>query len=208
MSLAYKMSAISLIFWFVIIGHRLILYATRNGSCSPLAGFYNVFDNYLEVVITGFCPPIVTSVLAYLLIKSVRSVINRKIVPENRLTQPTFIPRTSLQQMDAQLTMMLILQSMITIITYGPYAIELIYTNATQDLPKSALRKAQEKVFVELMHIVSYVFFASSFYISILSNVGFRRQIKRFFIKRPENEQTTMTQLGIRPVATIVDRTK
>ena len=207
MPLAYKMSAGSFIFWLILVGHRLILYSAQNGSCSSLAGFYNVFDNYLEVVFVGFCPPILTSILAYLLIKSVRSVMHRKVAPENHSAQPTFIPRTILQQMEAKLTMMLILQSVITIITYVPYAIELIYTNATQYLPKSALRKAQEKVFVELMHVVSYAFFASSFYVSIMSNVGFRRQIKNIFIKRQEIEVTTTTQMGTRPVAMLDGRT-
>ena len=202
------MSALSLVFWFVLIGHRLILYSTQNGSCSSLAGFYNVFDNYLEVVFTGFCPPIATSILAYLLIKSVRSVVHRRINPGNPSVPTTIVPRTSLQQMDAQLTMMLILQSIITIITYGPYAIELIYTNATQYVPKSALQKAQEKLFVELIHIVSYIFFASSFYVSMMSNVGFRRQMKKFFVKQQGNDLTTTTHIGMRPVATLAIQTK
>ena len=206
--LAYKLSFGCLIFWFLIFGHRLVLYTARNGSCSPLAGFYSNFDNYLEVVLVGMCPPIVTSVLAYLLIKSVRSVIHRQVNPANHLPQATLVPRTILQQMDAQLTLMLILQSIITMITYLPYAAELIYTNSTQYWPKSALRKAQDKVFVELIHILSYVFFASGFYVSMISNSGFRRQIKRILKRQRENESTLISPTGKRTGAALTDHTK
>jgi hypothetical protein len=66
--------------------------------------------------------------------------------------------------MDSKLTLMLILQSIITMITYFPYAGELIYINITQNWPKSSLRNPQEKVFIEWTHLLSYIFFASSFF--------------------------------------------
>lgn len=184
-----------LLFWFLIIGHRLILYSTKNGTCSALAGFYAGFDNYLEVVVTAMFPPIVTSVLAWRLIRSVRDVIYRQITPANSQVVGR---RTVLQQMDSQLTLMLILQSMLTIITYAPYAAELIYTNVTRNWYKSSLQIAQEKVFVEFIHLVSYVFFASSFYVSMVSNSGFRRQFKNFFRGRKGRDTTDATQTTAR----------
>lgn len=201
-SLAYKLTIASLIFWFLIIGHRLVLYSTADGSCSPLAGFYADFDNYLEVVFTGMCPPILTSVLAYLLIKSVRSVFHRHAVPDNRLPETTVVHRTVLQQIDAQLTMMLILQSIISTITYIPYAFELIYENVTEYWTKSALRNAQEKVFIELTHLMSYVFFATGFYVSMISSSGFRRQMIRFLKRQKKIAPTFITQTAHRTNAT------
>ena len=182
-SLADKLSVASLIFWFLIIGHRLVLYSANNEKCAALSGLYADFDNYLEVVLDAMCSPIIIAVLAYLLIRSVRDVIHRRVVPANHVPQTTVVHRGVLQQMDAQLTLMLILQSIITVITYVPYAGELIYSSVTQYWPKSSLQKAQEKVFVELIHLMSYVFFVSSFYVSIISNRGFHRKIKRFFFR-------------------------
>ena len=124
------------------------------------------------------------SVLAYLLIRSVRDVIQGQITPGNR---------TVLQEMDSQLTLTLILQSIITIITYVPVADELIYTNVSQNWVKSSLQNAQEKVFVKFIHLVSYVVFASSFYVSMISNSGFRRQIKHFFRDRKAKNSTDTT---------------
>jgi hypothetical protein len=159
-----------------------------------LEAFYSYFDNYSEVVFAAICPPIVMSVLAYLLIRSVREGCSSTNCPGNNTTPTTIVRRTVLQQMDSQLTLMLILQSIITIITYVPYAAELIYANVTENWPKSPLRNAQEKFFVELTHLVSYVFFASSFYISMILNSGFRRQIRIFFCRKKEPNPTAITQ--------------
>ncbi|CAF2958125.1 unnamed protein product [Rotaria sp. Silwood2] len=188
--LAYKMSIACVLFWLSFIGHRLILYSASNGKCGPLSGFYSYFDNYTEVVITAICTPIVMVVLAYLLIHSVRDVIQRRIVPDNNGPPVSIAHRSVLQQIDSRLTLMLILQSIIAIITYTPYAIELIYTNVTQYWPKSALQLAIEKVIVEFIHLVSYTFFATSFYVSLISNSGFRRQFKRFFRKPKPDDHT------------------
>lgn len=201
--LAYKLSIASSVIWFLITGHRLVLYSTADGSCSSLAGFYADFDNYLEVVVIGMFPPILMSVLAYLLIKSVRSVIHRQVAPDSHLAHTTVVHRTVLQQIDAQLTLMLILQSIITIITYVPYAAQLIYSNVTAYWPKSALRLAQEKVFIELIHLMSYVFFATAFYVSMISSSGFRRQMKSYFKRQQEVAPSGITPSAPRTVPTI-----
>ncbi|CAF0861689.1 unnamed protein product [Rotaria sp. Silwood1] len=188
--LAYIMSITCVLFWLLFIGHRLILYSTSNGKCGPLTGFYAYFDNYIEVVFTAICTPIIMVILAYLLIKSVRDVIQRRIVPDNNVAPITVTKRSVLQQIDSRLTFMLILQSIIAITTYTPYAAELIYTNITQYWPKSPLQLAIEKVIVEFIHLVSYTFFATSFYVSLISNSGFRRQFQSFFRKPKPDEST------------------
>ncbi|UJR20424.1 hypothetical protein I4U23_023555 [Adineta vaga] len=199
-SMAYKLTIACLIFWFLLICHRLFLYNTKNGSCTRPAGFYDEYDNYFEVIFTAIMPPFVMFLLAFLLIRSVRTVIQRRIAPGN---QSTAVHRTALQQMDAQLTLMLILQSVITIITYVPFAVELIYTNVTQYWTKTSYQTAIDKIVTELTHILSYIFFASSFYISIMTNGGFRREIKRFFRRSEHAEMTEHTHTLQRTPASI-----
>jgi phosphate/sulfate permease len=178
-------------FWFLIFGHRLVLYNITDGSCGAFAGVYSDIDNYLEVVFTGILPPIVMTVCAYLLIRSVRDVINRRAATENPTA--TGGHRTVLQQMDSQLTLMLILQSIIAMVTYFPYATQLIYSNVTEFYHKSDLQLAQEKVMIEFIHILSYVFFASSFYVSMISNIGYRRQFKKIYhIQQKKNAVGTL----------------
>jgi hypothetical protein len=100
--------------------------------------------------------------------------------------------------MDTQLTIMLTSESLITIVTYIPYASQLTYANITQYWSKTPLRLAWESVFTELIHLFSYVFFATSFYVSIISNNGFNREIKRLLTRNksthPETHAMTIVQ--------------
>ncbi|CAF2094002.1 unnamed protein product [Rotaria magnacalcarata] len=115
--------------WFGIF-----LWVTGNlGSIGEYARFYAYFDNYIEIVFTAICPPVAVIVLTYLLIRSVRNVIQRQIISGNNAQVATVAYRSNLEQMDSRLTSMLILQSMIVIITYIPFAAELVYTNVTQN---------------------------------------------------------------------------
>ncbi|CAF2497987.1 unnamed protein product [Rotaria sp. Silwood2] len=207
-SLAYKLSITCLFIWFLLIGHRLILYSIRNGICVGLPGVYADYDIYFEVIFAGMCPPIVMFVLAYLLIRNVRNVIQRRIVPKNNISFITITNRPTLQQLDSQLTLMLILQSIITIITYVPHAVELTYTNLSKNWSKSCLQMAEEQVFIDFVHLLSYIFFVSSFYISIISNSGFRRHIKESFRRKKTNNSTRTTHAIIRTDAAVIIQRK
>ncbi|CAF1028250.1 unnamed protein product [Adineta ricciae] len=197
-SVAYKATILCLLFWFLLICHRLVLYKTVDGSCIRPTGFYDDYDNYFEVVFTAIMPPVAMYLLAYLLIRSVRGVIQRRITPGNNQPQQTNIKhRTVLQQMDIQLTKMLILQCAVAVLTYVPFAAELIYSNVTQYWTKTPYQRALEKIVVELTHLLSYVFFATSFYVSIVTNVGFRREMLRFIpcstnLRRSETRCSTL----------------
>jgi hypothetical protein len=184
---------ICLLFWFLIIGHRLILYRITDETCGPPSGFYAEYDNYSEVVLVAICPPIVMLVLAYFLIRSVRNVIERQAAIGISTTQTNVVKRSRLNQMDSQVTLMLMLESIILIITFFPYAFELVYENISANWYKSSLRVAIENIFIEIIHATSYTFFVSSFYISIITNGGFRRQIKRVLRMNREYRSTGNT---------------
>ncbi|CAF1255776.1 unnamed protein product [Adineta ricciae] len=153
--------------------HRLILYQIENGNCSPRSGFYSYYDNYFQVVFSSLLPAVSMSILAYLLIKNVRHVVRRRVVPSISVPQ-----RKMINQIDSRLTLMLISESCIAVMTYVPYAVQLTYANVTQNLSKSPLRIAWENMFTELIHLLSYIFFVTSFYVSLLSNGAFRQKLK------------------------------
>jgi hypothetical protein len=177
-SLANKLVVACPLFWFSILGHRLIAYRIQDGQCGPPDGLYVSYDNYFQVIVCSLTPCIVMSILACLLIRSVRSIARRRVVPIKDVSTMGSKQNSVIRQMDTQLTLMLLLECILAMITYLPYAIELTYTDITVDWYKSPSRLAWEKIFVELVHLFSYVFFASSFYVSIISNVGFRRRIQ------------------------------
>ncbi|CAF0968649.1 unnamed protein product [Rotaria sp. Silwood1] len=192
-SLAYRMVIVIPVFWFLLLSHRIVLYSINNGICSPLKGFYAVYDTYFQVIFSSFCPVIAMSILAYFLMKNVRGVAQRRIQPTNNVSSIIIRNNSIINQMDSQLTIMLTLESLITIITYVPYAAQLIYVNITQEWYKTPLQLAWEKVFTELIHLFSYLFFATSFYVSIISNVGFRRKFKKILDMKRYNDSTNHT---------------
>jgi hypothetical protein len=170
--------------WFLFSFHRLIFYNAFTGHCIAQPGIYALFDNYFEAVISGLCPPIIIFILSYLLMKTVRGTIQRRIVPVNAepiaATQnPTFLKKT-----DKQLPYSLFLQTLVAIPAFLPYAIQLIYSNMTENWNKSAEWRAWENVCVETIHLLSYAFFSTQFYVSFMASSGIRKQIlKRFGIK-------------------------
>jgi len=142
---------------------------------------YNAIDNYIEAVVTEICPLITVFVLAYLLRKSLQNVIQRQATVFNPARQQNGVKHSRIKQMDSQITLMLMLQSISAIISFLPYGLDLLYSHITGSWYKTPLRVDIEKIITEVTHVVLYAFFASSFYISIISSSGFRREMKRIF---------------------------
>lgn len=177
-------------FWFLLIFHRIILYRIENGICGPSEGFYVIYDNYFQVIFSSITPSISMSILSYLLIRNVRAVAQRRIQPVNSVFSSTNQNQSTINQIDAQLTIMLTVESFIAIITYIPYAIELTYSSLTQEWRKTDLWLAWETLFRELIHLLSYTFFATSFYVSMISSVGFRRKMTRLLRAKLHDRST------------------
>ncbi|CAF1259419.1 unnamed protein product [Rotaria sordida] len=185
---------------FIIIC-KLRQFSTIWGNVVGFSLFaFAIIDRFLStqrsnMIFSSTSPVIVISILAYLLMKNVRRIARRRIQPVNSVLPVVNLNTSIINQIDTQLTAMLILESLIAIITYAPYATQLTYANITQQSNKTPLRLAWEKLFTELIHLFSYVFFATSFYVSIISNVGFRRKIKKILkmkmYKRSANHAVT-----------------
>lgn len=171
----------AVLFWLLFFGHRLILYSVKNGNCAPLAGFYTSFDSYVEASITAMAIPIMMSILGFLLLRSIRGVLQGKAYSTNTKPSTATAQQSSLQQMDSRLTMMLVLQLGIAIVTRVPYAAQVIYSNITSSWPKSPLQNAIENIMIEVVRLLSFSFFTFDFYISFVTNTSFRRKFKNFF---------------------------
>ena len=192
--LAYKIIFIVTFFWFLCFGHRIVLYNINNGSCGPLANVvYRYYDDYFQVIFSSLTPALSMSVLAYCLLRNIR-IVRRRVAPEAIVPTTTQRGPSRIKEMDKQLTVMLIAESIIALVTYLPYAIQLTYSNITSNWYKTPLRLAWEQVLIEIIHLFSYVFFATSFYVSIISNGGFRRIFWRLFEKSRGNHQPRPNQ--------------
>ncbi|CAF3224541.1 unnamed protein product, partial [Rotaria sp. Silwood2] len=76
-------------------------------------------------------------------------------------------------------------QSLTAVIAYIPYGAAVLYFNITSKWTKSTTRQAWEQVIANIIRLCSYLFAATGFYVSMVSNRGFREQFMRSFgIKR------------------------
>jgi hypothetical protein len=163
--------------WLLLIGHRFFLYSTSSGTCVPQPGIYAKYDAYFEVIMSGIWPPVLLITLGCLLLKNVRQVAQRRVAPATGAPQATNANLSYIQQIDAQMTKMLLLQSFVAIPSFLPYGAQNLYSSLTGDWYKSPLRLAWENVIIELIRLFSYLFYSTSFYVSLISSRGFRRQV-------------------------------
>ena len=184
---------VNALFWIFVTGHRLILYTNSSGSCWSQEGPYMVFDTFLDVSLSGVGSPLLVIILAIMLWISIRSVTKRHAA-RNAVGPATItIPgQTPNQQVDLQVTIMLLMQSILAIINYVPYAVYILYYMFTDGWDKSALRVAWEDVIIAFIRLSSYLFAAGTFYISILSNRSFREQLMNSLGKRRVNQPVSI----------------
>jgi hypothetical protein len=127
-------------------------------------------------------------------------VTQRQVTVVATVPQTTDRNQSHMQQIDAQLTRMLLLQSFVAIPSFLPYGAQNLYSSITLNWYKSPMRLAWENVFVELIRLFSYLFYSTSFYVSFFCSRGFRRQVFiSLTIKRFTREvQPTMTHTQVK----------
>ncbi|CAF0916126.1 unnamed protein product [Adineta steineri] len=176
-TLAYKIIPTVVFTWFICVWHRLYFYNITSGSCNPTPGIYEKIDSYFEVVMSGFVPPILLITLGCLLLRNVRGVVHRRIVPAGVVSQPINTNLSHIQQIDSQLTAMILLQSFVAIPSFIPFGAQNLYTSLSRGWYKTPLRLAWEDVIIETIRLFSYLFYSTSFYVSLYSSRGFRKQV-------------------------------
>lgn len=184
-SLAYKLIVACAIIWFLVTCHRLFIYALVDGKCNPQFAVYDQIDNYIEAIIMELGPLIIVFTLTYLLKRSLRNIIERPTA------SITIGKHSQVHQIDSQITLMLLLQSIAAIISFLPYGIEIFYDRITETWNKTSLQVAIEKIIGQITHTLLYTFSASSFHISIISSRGFRRVIKRIVCRKKIHPSST-----------------
>jgi hypothetical protein len=160
------------------------------------------FDTFLDVSLSGVGSPLLVIILAIMLWINVRSVTKRHAARNANALATITTNQSHNQQADLQLTIMLLLQSVLAIINYVPFAIYILYYLFTDGWNKSPLRVAWEDLIIAFIRLSSYLFAAGSFYISIILNHGFCEQfISSLRIKRaihPISIENTTNHLTIR----------
>lgn len=184
--------------WFLLVSHRLFLYSSSTGKCIAQPGLYEKYDAYFEVIVSGIFPPIIVILLGCALLHNVRQVVQRRIVPATIAIPNPPTQSSSIEHIDSQITKMLFLQSLVAIPSFLLYGAQITYSSVTEGWYKSPEFSAWETIFVEFIRLGSYVFNATSFYISFLTSRSFRRTFFRLLHLRCFRNQTTLTNIHIR----------
>jgi hypothetical protein len=184
-----------MLLWLVVSSRRLIFYQIIEGSCDVPPGAYERIDTYIDAVITGICP-IVLILLGCRLLRNVRQVIRRQAAAGGAA-----IHLSRIQRLDAQLTTVLLLESVIALNSFLPYAAEIIFNSISSEWDKSPLDVAWENVISAIIRLLTYVFYGSSFYISFwLSHdcrqvffqaIGLKRSERNYSISLQTNARAT-----------------
>ena len=125
--------------------------------------------------------------------RSVRNTIERQnLVQSNESNKPA-VNLTFLRKTDKQLTQMLLWQTLVAIPAFIPYTVQLIYSNVTENWSKSPEWIAWENVCVETIRLLSYTFFSTRLYITLISSRRLRREIFRIFRLRNHIQPTDVT---------------
>ena len=207
-SLANKLVIGFLLIWLVVLCHRLIWYGgASNGRCEAQPGIYAYFDNLFDAIMTCLFPMVTLTALGILIGRSVHRVVQRgRVAPATTNNESTHCRQPAIQKMDAQLTIMLFLDIFVAMISFLPYAAHLIYINVTDTWSKSPLRVAWETIIIEIIRLLSYIFFSCSFYVSITSLTGFRNQLLRaIYLKEPKKSTHTGTGMATKTAQTVTN---
>ncbi|CAF2882514.1 unnamed protein product [Rotaria sp. Silwood2] len=130
--------------------------------------------------------------------------MKRHLIPSSVASKEPSTNLSHLQQIDSQLTLMLFLQSLIAIIAYIPFGAAVLYFNITGEWTKSSIRQAWEQVIANIIRLFSYLFAATGFYVSMISNHGFRGQFMRSFRIKTRVHPQEGTRIIVKPLTTRV----
>ena len=129
---------------------------------------------------SGIWPPVLLLTLGCLLLRNVRQVAQRRVQAVLAAPRVANINPSYIEQIDGQITTMLLLQSFVAIPSFLPFGAQNLYSSITDGWYKSPLRLAWENVIIETIRLFSYLFYSTSFYVSLYSSRGFRRQVWHF----------------------------
>ncbi|CAM4976094.1 unnamed protein product [Rotaria socialis] len=179
LDLANKLVAVFSVVWILVLWHRLVWYSASSGSCEGQSGSYAYFDNLFSAIVTCLCPMILLTVLGVLIGRSIRNIIQQRIGRMTAISESVTANQSVIHKVDAQLTIMILMQIVVAMISFLPYAAQLLYSNITNGWSKSPSRAAWETVISEAINLLSYLLFSCSFYVTMVSFSGFRQQLLR-----------------------------
>jgi hypothetical protein len=188
---ARQVCILTIIFW-MLISIPTIIYTKPMMETQRVCTISSVIWSEISIYFfTLFCygvfPWFFMSLFGLLALKNLRYYHRQRVNPI-----PTVVV-TRMARLDHQLTSMLFLQIISSIISSIPYCVEDIYSNLTQTIVKTTYRQAQENLVHQIIRLSFYLNYISLFYVNYLSSPIFRhvskKSLKNFFKRRNDVSQ-------------------
>jgi hypothetical protein len=183
---AYRTIGCLTIILMICFCHILILYniqTSLNSSnhlqnyCYPQRGSYRVFSDSQLLVQFSLLPPILMSLFVILIMRNIRASHKRI---ENMVVAHH---HARIKKRDIQLSKMLLLQVIITIVCSLPLAVSQLSTTTTLTWTKTALLLAIENLFSQIARNLAYFNCSISFYLYTLAGSQFRLELRQIINK-------------------------
>jgi len=173
---AKQICLLTIIIW-MLAAIPILIYtipiSTKRACVSSSLIWSQIFTYFFNLFCYGIFPWFFMSLFGILTIKNLRQIHRQRINP---LSIPVL---TRMARIDHQLTTILFVQIIISIISSIPYCIQNIYNNLTQTIIKTQYRQAQENLFLQIVRLAFYLNYVSTFYVNYLSSPIFRRLSKK-----------------------------
>jgi hypothetical protein len=179
---AYRMIGCLTIIFILFYCHILILYNIQTfinsfnrlqNFCYPQRGPYRIFSDIQLLVQFSLLPPILMSIFVILIMKNIhgsRERMANTVVAHHH---------ARIKKRDIQLSQMLLLQVIITIVCSLPLAVSQLLTTMTLTWTKTLLRLTIENFFSQIARHLAFFNCSVSFYLYTLAGSQFRLEIRQ-----------------------------
>jgi len=146
---------------------------------------YLTFYNIYNTVLSGFLTPILMSIFGFLTIQNIklsRQRVNAQI-NMNRMVVNLQAGRFNARSREYEILIMILVQLGVYLITCLPFSFYLIYSTVTLGRTMSNFRFAFDSIYSTVAYTLDYINFCATFYIYLLTNRVFRKDLKRILEK-------------------------
>lgn len=102
------------------------------------------------------------------------------------------------QLISRQMTKMILLQATAMALSLFIATVQIIYQSVTMNIPKDALRNAQDNMFNTVANLLTYITYFGDFYIFLFSSKSLRKSLKKLLLNGREHDSMITATLSVR----------
>lgn len=151
------------------------------GRCTQTTDTYTAFNNIYNTFLSGLTIPILMVIFGFLTIRNIvhaRQRISLQMVVPQIPVNPS-IYRRNIKSREYEISIMILVQLAVYLITCLPFPIYLIYSTITMYEEKTNAQIALDNFISFVAYTLVYINFSATFYIYVLTTRIFRKELKK-----------------------------